>query len=226
MWCVADINDAYIANMEDVLATYERPLSYREPVVCFDEKPIQLLKNINPTSRVARRNRARRKDYEYKRKGTANAFCVVEPKRGRHMVKITKNRKAAQFAEMMRDIGRAYPAAKKIHLVMDNLSTHTRKSLVDHLGPKRGANLWGRFDVHYTPKHGSWLNQAEVEISMFSRECLGKDRIATYTTLARRSAAWVQRVNDERRKIDWKFTRAKARLKFKYSHAESIDGRH
>ena len=226
MWCVAQIDDEYKANMEDVLATYEKPLTYREPVVCLDEKPIQLLKNINSTSRRVRRRRPRRKDYEYKRKGTANAFCVVEPKRGRHMVKITKNRKAAQFAEVMREIGRAYPSAKTIHIVMDNLSTHTRKSLVTHLGSKRGANLWDRFQVHYTPKHGSWLNQAEIEISMFSRECLGKDRIATRTTLAKRSAAWEQRVNDERRKINWKFTRTKARIKFKYSPAESADGRH
>jgi hypothetical protein len=141
--------------MEDVLATYERPLSYKSPVVCLDEKPIQLLKNINSTSRSVRRGKSRRKDYEYKRKGTANAFCIVEPKRGRHMVKIMKNRKAYQFAEVMREIGRAYPNATKIHLVMDNLSTHTRKSLIKHLGPKRGANLWDRFEVHHTPKHGS-----------------------------------------------------------------------
>jgi len=225
MWCVAQVDDEYKANMEDVLATYEKPLTYREPVVCLDEKPIQLLKNINSTSRVPRRGRSRHKDYEYKRKGTANAFCIVEPKRGRHMIRITKNRKADQFAKVMREIGRAYPCAKTIHIVMDNLSTHTRKSLVTNLGPKRGANLWNRFKVHYTPKHGSWLNQAEVEISMFSRECLGKDRIATRTTLAKRSAAWEHRVNHERRKIDWKFTRAKARLKFNYSRARSTDGK-
>jgi len=217
MWCVAELNDEYIARMEDVLGTYELPLSYKEPVVCLDEKPIQLLKNINSTSRLTRPGKPRRKDYEYKRKGTANAFCVVEPKRGRYMVKITKNRKADQFAELLRDIGRGYPNATKIHLVMDNLSTHTRKSLTQHLGPKRGANLWDRFEVHYTPKHGSWLNQAEIAISMFSRGCLGRDRVATRVTLARRAAAWTRRVNEERRKINWRFTRAKARAKFSYS---------
>ena len=200
--------------MEDVLATYELPLSYKEPVVCLDEKPIQLLKNINSTSRLTRQGKPRRKDYEYERKGTANAFCVVEPKRGRHMVKITKNRKADQFAEIMRDIGRAYPNASKIHIVMDNLSTHTRKSLINHLGTKRGSNLWNRFEVHYTPKHGSWLNQAEIEISMFSRGCLGKDRIATIATLTKRAEAWATRMNEECRKIDWRFTRLKARAKF------------
>ena len=221
MWCVAEIDDEYRARMEDVLEVYERPVNRDEPVVCLDEKPIQLLKNINSTSRIARKGKPRRKDYEYKRKGTANAFCAIEPKRGRHFIKITRNRKADQFAEMMRDIGRAYPRAKKIHIVMDNLSTHSEKSLVRNLGPKRGANLWRRFKVHFTPKHASWLNQAETEISMFSRGCLGKDRIATRVTLAKRAAAWEKRMNEERRTINWRFTRAKAREKFRYSPVNS-----
>jgi transposase len=225
MWCVADLNDEYIANMEDVLATYERPLSAKEPVVCIDERPIQLLKNVTPTSRVVRPGKPRTKDYEYKRKGTANAFCAIEPKRGRHFIKITKNRKAAQFAEMMREISRAYPNATKIHIVMDNLNTHTQKSLVNALGPKRGAKLWRRFKVHYTPKHGSWLNQAETEISMFSRECLGKDRVASRATLAKRAAAWALRMNQEKRKINWRFTRKKARAKFGYSPLKFSAGR-
>lgn len=225
MWCVAEINDEYKTRMEDVLEVYERPLDSAEPVVCIDEKPIQLLKNINSTSRIVRRGKPIRKDYEYQRKGTANAFCAIEPKRGRHFVKITKNRKADQFAEMMRDIGRAYPKAKKIHVVMDNLSTHSEKSLLKSLGPKRGANLWRRFEVHYTPKHASWLNQAETHISMFSRGCLGKDRIATRVTLAKRAAAWTKRMNEERRKINWRFTRAKARAKFRYSSVTFGDGR-
>ncbi len=225
MWCVTELNDEYITRMEDVLKTYELPLTYKEPVVCLDERPIQLLKNITPTSRMARPGKVRRKDYEYERKGTANAFCVVEPKRGKHMVKITKNRKADQFAYLMQDIGRAYPRATKIHVVMDNLSTHTRNSLVRHLGPKRGAKLWNRFVVHYTPKHGSWLNQAEIEISMFSQGCLGKDRIATRATLAKRAKAWEKRMNDEKRTIDWQFTRKKAREKFNYSSCKFRRGR-
>ena len=220
MWCVANLDEEYIARMENVLSVYERPLDRAEPVVCLDEKPIQLLKNIASTSRRARRGKPRTKDYEYKRMGTANAFCAIEPKRGRHFVKITPHRKSDQFAEMLRDISRAYPQARKIHLVMDNLSTHTRKALVTNLGPKRGANLWNRFEVHYTPKHGSWLNQAEIELSMFSRECLGKDRIATRVTLAKRAAAWQDRVNREQRKINWRFTCEKARKKFKYSSRE------
>lgn len=216
MWCVPEINDEYIQRMEDVLDLYERPTSAQEPVVCLDEKPIQLLKDTASYSRRSRPGHIRKRDYEYRRKGTANAFCAVEPKRGRHFIKITKNRKAKEFAEMLRDLGRFYPNARKIHLVMDNLNTHTRKSLIKHLGPKRGDNLWNRFEVHYTPKHASWLNQAEIEINMFSRECLGKDRIGTLITLERRALAWAKSANRDQRKINWGFTTEKARKKFGY----------
>lgn len=216
MWCVPELDGTYIERMEDLLDLYERPLDFREPVVCLDEKPIQLLKNKKTFSRATRRGRVRKRDYEYVRKGTANAFCVVEPLRGKHLIKITKTRKSHEFAEVVRDIGRAYPNAHKIHLVMDNLSTHRKKSLLDHLGPRRGAKLWDRLHVHYTPKHASWLNQAETEISMFSRECLGKDRIASLATLRKRTDAWARDANRRRRKIIWKFTTTKARKKFGY----------
>ena len=118
------------------------------------------------------------------------------------MVKITKNRKSEEFADLMQEIARCHPKAKQIHAVMDNLSTHTQKALTTSLGPKRGAKLWLRFHVHYTPKHGSWLNQAEIEISMFSRQCLGRDRIATIKTVAKRAAAWEKRMNRAQVKIN------------------------
>jgi len=216
MWCVAKLDDEYISRMEDILDVYEKPLDFREPVVCLDEKPIQLLKNISPTSRVPKAGKIGRKDYEYKRKGTAVAFCAIEPKRGRHFVSITKTRKAKDFARFLQQIGRNYPNASKIHLVMDNLNTHKLKSLTTHLGPKRGANLWARFEVHYTPKHASWLNQAETQISMYSRECLGKDRVASIATLKKRSEAWSKKATTDKRTINWKFTKAKARKTFQY----------
>jgi transposase len=216
MWCVPVLNEEYILRMEDILEVYERPLSYKEPVVCMDEKPIQLLKNISPTSRIPVPNRIGRKDYEYKRKGTASAFCAIEPLKGRHLVSVSKTRKSRDFALFLREIGRSYPNAKKIHLVMDNLNTHREKSLICHLGPKRGAKLWSRFEIHYTPKHASWLNQAETQISMYSRECLGKDRIASIATLKKRSTAWARSATQDRRTINWKFTRAKARKTFDY----------
>ena len=140
MWCVAKLDDEYIARMEDVLDVYEKPLSYQEPVVCLDEKPIQLLKNIGPTSRIPKPGKIGRKDYEYKRKGTAVAFCAVEPKRGKHFITVKKHRKALDFAEFLQRLGRSYPNATKIHLVMDNLNIHSLKSLTTHLSPKRGAN--------------------------------------------------------------------------------------
>jgi transposase len=217
MWCVAKLNEEYITRMEDVIETYEKPLSYKEPVICLDEKPIQLLKNICSTSRMVKLGEPRKKDYEYIRKGTACAFCVIEPKRGKHLIEVSKTRKAADFAAVMRKISRSYPNAEKIHIVMDNLNTHRQDSLIRFLGPKRGLQLWKRFEVHYTPKHASWLNQAETQISMYARECLGSDRIATLTTLEKRSKAWEARSNVEKRKIRWGFTRDKARAKFGYS---------
>lgn len=220
MWCLPKLNDQYIRRMEDVLALYERPLSRLEPVVCLDEKPIQLLKKINKTSRLVRRGKARHKDYEYQRKGTANAFCAVEPRAGRHFVKITRKRKGADFARMLQDLGKSYRAVRTIHLVMDNLSTHSKKSLVQTLGSKRGENLWNRFTVHFTPVHASWLDQAEIEISMFSRQCLGRDRISTRLTLSKRAEAWCSRMNAEREKIDWLFTREKFRSKFGYDSSK------
>lgn len=220
MWCVPVLNDEYIERMEDILEVYERPLTYKEPVVCMDEKPIQLLKNISPTSRIPVPGHIGRKDYEYKRKGTACAFCAVEPLKGKHLVSVTKTRKSQDFAVFLHKISLAYPNAEKIHLVMDNLNTHRLKSLTTHFGMKRGAKLWARFKIHYTPKHASWLNQAETQISMYSRECLGKDRIASLATLKKRSAAWAQRATSDRRIINWKFTRAKARKTFKYDMAQ------
>ena len=220
MWCVATLDEEYISRMENVLEVYERPLNALEPVVCMDEKPIQLLKNISSTSRIPIPGKIGRKDYEYKRKGTVCAFCAIEPKRGRHLISVSKSRKAPDFALFLRKISMCYPKAEKIHLIMDNLNTHTLKSLTKTLGPKRGANLWARFEIHYTSKHASWLNQAETQISMYSRECLGKDRIATIPTLQKRSLAWAKRATSERRTINWQFTRAKARKSFNYDMAQ------
>lgn len=222
MWCVPELNDEYLARMEDVLKVYERPPVPGEPVICMDEKPIQLLKNITATSRIPEPGKVLVKDYEYKRKGTAVAFCAIEPKRGKHMISVSKHRKAVDFAEFLRAIGREYATATKIHLIMDNLNTHCLKSLTTHLGPKRGKNLWSRFEVHYTPKHASWLNQAETQISMYSRECLGRDRIACIETLKKRTSNWVRDANNRKRKINWTFTREKARRVFDYESPQNL----
>jgi hypothetical protein len=215
MWCIAELNAEYIARMEDVLALYEKPLSETEPVVCMDEKPIVLHADVRPP-RPMRPGKVARRDCAYQRRGTANAFCGVEPKAGRHFTKVTPNRSAPQFADYLLEIIAAYPTAETIHLVMDNLSSHRRKALVDRYGEGIGGLLWDRFTVHYTPKHGSWLNQAEIEISLFSRGCLGKRRIPSLGELRREAQAWNRKMNREQIVINWKFTRKKARQKFGY----------
>jgi transposase len=216
MWCVAELDEEYIRRMEDVLALYERPLSEEEPVVCIDEKPVVLHRDIR-ASKPARPGHVARRDYEYKRCGTANVFCGVEPKAGRHFPRPTATRSAAEFADYLVEIVARYPEARTIHLVMDNLNTHRRKSLVNWYGETLGGLLWNRFTVHYTPKHGSWLNQAEIEVSLLSRQCLGQRRIANLPALYGEVHAWEHRINRDRTAIDWKFTRKQPRRKLHYS---------
>jgi hypothetical protein len=215
MWCVAELNDEYIAKMEDVLETYERPYDPTEPVVCLDEKPVTLHADVRPAS-PAQPGREARRDNEYERRGTANVFCAVEPKAGRHFTFATPDRSGFEFARAACDLAMQYPEARTIHLVMDNLNIHRRKPLTDVFGVEIGGEIWGRFTVHFTPTHGSWLNQAEIEIGMFSRQCLGTRRIPDLQTLRVESRAWNRRMNRDRIKINWKFDRRAARRKFGY----------
>jgi len=205
--------------MEDVLEVYERPYNPAEPVVCLDEKPISLHDDVRPARPMAA-GKIRRPDNEYKRCGTANVFCAVEPKAGKHFTLATPNRSAAQFAQAIEIIIASYPTADTLHMIMDNLNIHGSKSLTDYFGKEKGAELWSRLTVHYTPKHGSWLNQAEIEISLFARQCLARRRIPTLAILQRESAAWNSRVNRDCIQINWQFTRKKARFKFGYNHSK------
>ena len=216
MWCVAELDEEYIRRMEDVLALYERPLLEDEPVVCIDEKPVVLRRDIR-APKPARPGHLARRDYESKRCATANVFCGVEPKAGRHFPKPTATRWAAEFADYMVEIVARYPEARTIHLVMDNLNTHGRKSLVKRYGEKLGGLLCNCFTVHYTPKHGSWLNQAEIEVSLLSRQCLGQRRIGDLPALCGEVYAWERRIHRDRTTIDWKFTRKQAPRKLHYS---------
>ena len=201
--------------MEDVLKTYEKPLSKSEPVVCLDEKPVVLHKDTRPMIPMQPGQVARR-DYEYKRCGTANVFCAIEPKAGVHFTKVTPTRSSPEFADFILEIAAHYSSADTIHLIVDNLSTHTRKALTDRFGEMAGGWLWSRFTVHYTPKHGSWLNQAEIEISLFGRQCLERRRIGDLDQLRRQAKAWNRRINRAQTAIKWKFTRKQARLKLNY----------
>ena len=220
MWCVAELDDEYIGKMEDVLETYEKPYDPAEPVVCFDEKPVTLHADVRAPM-PAKPGREARRDNEYERRGTANVFCAIEPKAGRHFTFPTPDRSGFEFAQAIAELACQYPNAKTIHLVMDNLSSHTRKSLTDLYGEEFGGEVWGRFTVHYTPTHGSWLNQAEIEIGLFTRQCLGKRRIPDLKTLRHESRAWNRRMNRDQVKINWRFDRKAARRKFGYKYKPS-----
>ena len=216
MWCVADLNEDYIAKMEDALETYEQPYDPKGPVVCLDEKPVTLHADVRPCS-PAEPGREARRDNEYERCGPANVSCAVEPKAGRHFTFPTPGRSAFEFAQVAYHLAVQYLEAETIHLVMDNLNIHRRKSLTDFYGAEIGGEIWDRFTVRYTPTHGSWLNQAEIEIGLFSRQCLGSRRIPDLRTLRRESRAWNRRINRAHTKINWKFDRKTARRKFKYN---------
>ena len=215
MWFVGKIDNEYVERMEDVLEILGKPVNKREPVVAVDERPVQLHDSKRP-GRSAAPGKDARYDYEYVRRGTANVFAVVAPREGRHWTHATKTRKGVRFAAVLKKIADAYPNAKTIHLVMDNLSTHTEKSLTVAFGEAEGRKLWKRFTAHFTPKHGSWLNPAECEIGMWSKECLGRNRVPTLPALKRRTCAWNSRLNRQRRTINWQYTTTDARRDFRY----------
>ncbi|HSW70548.1 MAG TPA: IS630 family transposase [Gammaproteobacteria bacterium] len=214
-WCVPSLDEEFIKRMEDVLKVYEQPYNAEIPVVCVDEKPIQLLDEVRPASGLSP-GKVKKIDYEYKRNGTANVFCAVEPKKGLYINSVTKNRKAKEFAKFISSVEKKYRGAKKIILVMDNLNIHCEKSLVDFYGTEKGKQIWSRFEVHYTPKHGSWLNQAEIAINMYARQSLGKTRIPDIELLKKKTTSWVKYINRKKVIIQWKFNRSDAREKFDY----------
>ena len=174
-----------------------------------------LYADVRPASPAVPGREARR-DNEYERRGTANVFCAVEPKAGRHFTFATPDRSGFEFAQVAVKLAMAYPEAETIHLVLDNLNIDRRKALADVFGAEMAAEVWNRFTVHYTPTHGSWLNQAETEIGIFSRQCLGHRRIPDLKTLRQEAKAWNRRMNRDRVKIAWKFDRKTARRKFGY----------
>ena len=170
---------------------------------------------MRPASSAAPGKQARR-DREYERCGTANVFCAVEPKAGRHFTCPTPDRSGFEYARFLCHLAMQCPEAKTIHLAMDNLNIHHRKSLTDAFGEEMGGEIWDQFTVHYTPTHGSWLNQAEIEISLLARQCLGTRRFPDLSTLRDETRCWNRRMNRVRKKIYRKFDRKAARLKFGY----------
>ena len=216
MWCVPRIDQEFVDRMEDVLRLYARRLDPAQPVVCLDEKPIVLHASKRP-ERAGSPGRVARWDYEYRRLGTANVYCIVEPLTGRRLTHATPRRGYREFAHALARISRRYRTAKIIHLVLDNLSIHCERACIATYGLTRGRALWRRFRVHFTPKHGSWLNAAEMEVSLLSRECLGRRRIPTLEILEQDVRAWSRQADRQRRPIRWRFRVRDARQKFRYA---------
>jgi transposase len=221
MWCIPSLDQKYIHRMEDILEVYEKPYDHLRPVVCFDEKPVPLISDAR-SRKPAEPGKSARIDYEYVRGGSVNVFCAVEPKAGIYLNDVTERRTGKDFADFIKKINETYAKSDKIILVMDNLSTHSEKSLILAFGKEHGSRLWSRFEVHYTPTHASWLNQAEIAIGMFSRQCLGDGRIVNINNLKGQTAAWNARINKKATKIQWRFTRSKVRKSFNY---DRVDGK-
>lgn len=216
MWCIAELDEEYIERMEDVLDVYARPYNANCPVICVDEKPVPLISDITPRLPPRGPGDVMLKDYEYQRGGSANVFCAVEPKAGMYFNKVTECRDGLEFSIFLTELARHYASASKIVLVMDNLSTHSPEILHQHLGADLAKQLLKRFEIHYTPVHASWLNQAEIAIGMYSRQCLGDGRVGDIEALKKRTAAWNKATNKKRQTIQWRFTKSKARKSMGY----------
>ncbi len=210
MWCIGVLTEEYRQRMYALLELYARPLSKTEPVICIDEKSLQLIAHSRAALAMTAAHGATKQDYEYVRNGTTNLFVAVEPKGGQRIVEVTEQRGKIDFVAFVGDLlTHAYAKARRVHLVLDNLNTHFKKSFEDVLGKRAAAKLLRRVHFHYTPKHASWLNMAEIEIGILSRQCLDR-RIPSRQLLQSEVNAWQEARNDQERTIQWKFTRQDA----------------
>ena len=208
--------------MEDVLEVYTRPYDPSRPQVCLDEKNKQLVREVREPL-AAKPGRAARHDYEYERNGTANLFIVCEPLAGWRHLKVTDRRTKIDWAQCIKELVDVhYPYAEKIVLVMDNLNTHTPAALYEAFDPAQARRLLERLEIHYTPNHGSWLNMAEIELSVLARQCLQR-RIPDREALAREVEAWEEERNAVESSIEWRFTSDEARIKLKHLYPEIVE---
>jgi hypothetical protein len=205
--------------MEDVLSIYNLPFNEQRPVVCFDELPVQILgETVAPLS--MKKDQPKRVDYEYKRAGTAVLLVAFEPLTGKRIIEVSLRRTKTDYCRFMQKVSAEFPAAEKIMLVQDNLNTHNASSFYENLPPSEAFELVKRFEFHYTPKKGSWLNMAELELSAISRICLSR-RIGTIEDLTREVEAIVKERNKLKIKVEWQFTVSQAREKLK-RHYEKV----
>ena len=200
-----------MANMEKVLDVYKKPYNQRFPVVCMDESPKQLIKEARMPTR-AFPGQLERYDYEYERCGVCNIFMANEPLAGKRLVQITEKKTKIQWAHFIEKIAETYPVAKKIILVMDNYGTHNPGALYETFNPEKAKKLWDRFEFVYTPKHGSWLNMAEIELNVLNSQCL-KRRIDDISFVKSEVETWQNYRNNKDARINWQFTTKKARTK-------------
>lgn len=215
-WCIPPKhNAAFVAAMEDVLEVYSRSYNEEYPVVCMDEKPLQLLLDARCKIKMAP-GKSERIDNEYIRKGTCSIFIFTEPLDGWRHADAKEHRTRVDWAsEIKRLLTEQYPSEKKIVLVMDNLNTHNIASLYEAFNPDEAFLLAQRLEIHYTPKHGSWLNIAEIELSALGRQCLGKRRIGNLMELNQELNSWYVDRNQSQKGVDWHFTSDDARIKLK-----------
>ena len=204
-------NSDFVADMENVLDVYKRPYSREFPVVCMDESPKQLIRETR-TPLAPKPGRLERCDYEYERCGVCNIFMASEPLAGRRRVGVTQRRTKLDWARFIKEIAENYKDAKRITLVMDNLGTHKAGSLYEVFPPDEAKRIRDRFEFVYTPKHGSWLNIAEAELSVFTRQCLDR-RIPTVAALRAQARHWYRERNATQKGVDWQFTTDDARTK-------------
>ena len=222
MWCIGSLTQEYRSRMYALLRLYARPRSLAEPVVCIDEKSLQLVGHSRSPLPMKPRRGTAKYDYEYVRNGTTNLFVAVEPKAGHRVVTVTKQRGKADFVAFVSDlVTKTYAGARRVHLVVDNLNTHFKKCFVDVLGQSTAAKLLRRIRFHYTPKHASWLNMAEIEIGILSRQCLNR-RIACRDMLRDEVDAWQRTRNAQRQTIEWKFTRQDADKKLRRHYVSKL----
>jgi len=201
--------------MEDVLEVYSRPYDPARPVICMDEKPYQLLDEVRASIPVKPGAMAK-VDSEYKRKGTCSIFIFTEPLAGWRYAEAFEHRTKVDWAQRVKWVlDNQYPVAEKVVLVMDNLNTHVISSLYEAFPPEEAFRLAQRLEIHYTPKHGSWLDIAEIELSALAVQCLGDCRIPNIESLNKKLSAWETRRNDDQKGVDWHFTTADARIKLK-----------
>lgn len=200
--------------MEDVLEVYKRPYDEKRPVVCLDELNKQMIKEIQ-TPLPIEPGKPQRFDTEYERNGTSNIFLSFEPLKGKRQLKVTERRTKVDWAHYIKElVDEKYSKAEKIVLVQDNLNTHTGASLYEAFEPSEAKRILEKLEFHYTPKHGSWLNMAEIELSHLSRQCLDR-RIPDRETLEKEVGAWLKQRNLEASRVDWQFTTEDARIKLK-----------